>query len=84
MSATSPTPSSSYRYFRAAQARSAWRFATAVTAPAHCLLAFTIREMNITANGLNVGPPLTDFHGVLSGIPTYTGKTDPLLNKNVR
>jgi circadian clock protein KaiC len=33
----------------------------------------TIRELNITSQGINVGPPLKKFHGVLSGVPTYTG-----------
>ena len=29
----------------------------------------TIREVQITSSGIHLGPPLTDFHGVLSGIP---------------
>lgn len=39
----------------------------------------TIREFRLTAEGVKVGPPLTEFHGVLSGIPTYRGGASPLL-----
>jgi circadian clock protein KaiC len=38
-----------------------------------------IREFRLTAQGVRVGPPLTEFQGVLSGIPTYRGKVSPLL-----
>lgn len=31
----------------------------------------TIREYEITTAGIRVGPPLTGFHGVLTGTPTY-------------
>jgi circadian clock protein KaiC len=33
----------------------------------------TIRELRLTAQGLQVGEPLTDFQGIMSGIPTYLG-----------
>ena len=33
----------------------------------------TIREMTIGPYGINVGEPLSQFHGVLTGLPTYTG-----------
>jgi circadian clock protein KaiC len=33
----------------------------------------TIREMTIGPYGINVGEPLSLFHGVLTGLPTYTG-----------
>jgi circadian clock protein KaiC len=33
----------------------------------------TIRELRLSAKGLQVGEPLTDFQGVMSGIPTYVG-----------
>lgn len=33
----------------------------------------TIREYRIGRNGVSVGAPLTDFHGVLTGSPVYTG-----------
>jgi circadian clock protein KaiC len=33
----------------------------------------TIREFRLSDRGLQVGAPLTDFQGVMSGIPTYVG-----------
>ena len=39
----------------------------------------TIREFGIENNRLRVGAPLTDFHGVLTGVPTYLGGTSPLM-----
>jgi circadian clock protein KaiC len=35
----------------------------------------TIRELNLSG-GISVGEPLSDFRGVLSTIPTYTGKNN--------
>jgi circadian clock protein KaiC len=34
----------------------------------------TIREFALTSEGLMVGPPLSEFHGVLSGVPQYHGR----------
>jgi circadian clock protein KaiC len=39
----------------------------------------TIRELRIGPQRLHVGEPLTDFHGVLTGVPQYTGSAKPLL-----
>ena len=39
----------------------------------------TIREFQLTPNGMVLGPPLTEFSGVFSGTPRYTGDTTPLL-----
>ena len=33
----------------------------------------TIRELEISAQGIHVGEPLTGFQGVLTGVPTYVG-----------
>jgi circadian clock protein KaiC len=33
----------------------------------------TLRRFEISATGLRVGPVLKDFHGVLTGVPTYHG-----------
>ena len=33
----------------------------------------TIRELGFGAQGLIVGPPLREFHGVMSGLPQYMG-----------
>ncbi|MFD0938567.1 ATPase domain-containing protein [Methylobacterium trifolii] len=34
----------------------------------------TIREMKLSSTGLQVGPALADFQGVLSGLPSYAGE----------
>jgi circadian clock protein KaiC len=39
----------------------------------------TIRELRLTAQGLEVGAPLIDFQGIMSGIPTYVG-SQPILS----
>lgn len=39
----------------------------------------TIREFNIGRGGLRVGEPLREFHGVLTGVPAYTGGSGALL-----
>jgi circadian clock protein KaiC len=40
----------------------------------------TIRELRLDSQGVRVGDPLTDFHGVLTGVPNYTGTGKPLLH----
>jgi circadian clock protein KaiC len=39
-----------------------------------------IREFQLTSEGLKVGPPLTQFSGVLSGTPTFVGDPRPLMS----
>jgi circadian clock protein KaiC len=39
----------------------------------------TIREFQITNEGLFVGEPLSAFQGVLRGVPTYVGGASPLM-----
>jgi circadian clock protein KaiC len=39
----------------------------------------SIREFKITSEGVRVGEPLTNFHGILTGVPTYTGDAVPLM-----
>lgn len=34
----------------------------------------TIRELRLSSKGVEVGKPLTEFHGVLTGVPTYSGE----------
>jgi circadian clock protein KaiC len=36
----------------------------------------TIRELDITATGVRVGPPLEKFRGVLTGVPVFLGGKD--------
>jgi circadian clock protein KaiC len=40
----------------------------------------TIREFQITGDGLRVGAPLVNFHGVMTGVPQFTGAADRLLS----
>jgi circadian clock protein KaiC len=37
-----------------------------------------IREFRLTAEGVKVGPPLTQFQGILSGVPSFRGDAGPL------
>jgi circadian clock protein KaiC len=39
----------------------------------------TIRELYIDHAGIRIGQPLTNFHGVLTGTPSYTGSNAPLI-----
>ena len=39
----------------------------------------TIREYTIGSNGITLGEPLTNFHGVLRGVPTLIGTGEELL-----
>ena len=39
----------------------------------------TIREFRLTGEGVKVGPPLTEFQGILTGVPNYRGGASPLL-----
>jgi circadian clock protein KaiC len=41
----------------------------------------TIREMVIEENGLRIGSVLTEFDGVLTGVPTFTGSAKSLLKE---
>jgi circadian clock protein KaiC len=41
----------------------------------------TIREFRIDQGGIQLGEPLSDFRGVLSGIPVYQGKIDGLMEQ---
>lgn len=39
----------------------------------------SIREFRLFPNGMQVGPQLMEFRGVLTGVPHYDGPADPLL-----
>lgn len=41
----------------------------------------TIRECKVGKGGLIVGEPLTEFHGVLTGVPQYKGADGPLFHR---
>jgi circadian clock protein KaiC len=55
------------------------RQAISVVNKRHGMHQRTIREMAFGSNGLRIGEPLKDFHGVLTGVPLYTGAASPLL-----
>ena len=40
----------------------------------------TIREFRLEEGGLRVGAPLEEFHGVLTGVPTFSGKPSQMLS----
>ena len=42
----------------------------------------TIRECKVGRGGLEVGEPLREFQGVLTGVPSYTGAAAPLMIDN--
>jgi circadian clock protein KaiC len=44
----------------------------------------TIREYRISHEGLAMGQPLDGFHGVLRGVPTYSGEAKTLLEPKQR
>jgi circadian clock protein KaiC len=39
----------------------------------------TIREFALGKGGVQIGEPLHHFHGILSGVPSYTGQKEPLI-----
>jgi circadian clock protein KaiC len=39
----------------------------------------TIREFSLGRRGITIGKALRDFHGVLTGVPTFTGKVSELV-----
>ncbi len=41
----------------------------------------TIRELRLGSTGVSIGEPLRDFHGVLTGVPTYSGAEGPLISE---
>jgi circadian clock protein KaiC len=40
----------------------------------------TIREIRMGAEGLRVGPPLREFHGVLKGVPSFFGSSKEMMS----
>jgi circadian clock protein KaiC len=41
----------------------------------------TIRELSMSPTGVQIGPPLTEFQGILSGVPTFHGDRAQLSEK---
>lgn len=44
----------------------------------------TIRELTVNGNGLRIGPALSEFQGVLTGVPTFVGRAADLQNRGDR
>jgi circadian clock protein KaiC len=42
----------------------------------------TIREFRISSKGIEIGKPLSNFRGVLTGVPTYLGRESSLLESD--
>ncbi len=43
----------------------------------------SIRQFQLTADGIMVGEPLQDFEGIMTGTPTYRGKRENLLPESI-
>ena len=41
-----------------------------------------IREFRISSKGVHIGAPLREFEGVLTGVPTFTGTKETLIQQN--
>jgi circadian clock protein KaiC len=42
----------------------------------------SLRELSFTSSGIKIGKPLTQFEGVLTGVPKYLGGTADLASGN--
>jgi circadian clock protein KaiC len=67
------------RYF---EAQGAIRQAISVVKKRRSAHERTIREMQLTPTGVQVGEPLREFEGVLTGVPRYRGTQKPLLKES--
>ncbi|MES2526987.1 MAG: ATPase domain-containing protein [Bdellovibrionota bacterium] len=43
----------------------------------------TIREFAVGQNGVKVGPALSQFQGILTGVPRFHGESESIMKKNV-
>lgn len=67
-----------FRYF---EARGRVRRAVSVVKKRSGKHELTIRELTVSSKGVEIGAPLDQFQGVLTGVPTFVGETADLLNK---
>ncbi|TWU10577.1 ATPase domain-containing protein [Allorhodopirellula heiligendammensis] len=44
----------------------------------------TIREFKLSSRGIEIGPPLNKFSGILTGVPVFTGEHEALIEKENR
>ena len=67
-----------FRYFEAA----GWvRRALSVVKKRNGHHERTIRELDLDASGIRIGEPLSEFHGILTGVPSYVGNNGHLMGK---
>jgi circadian clock protein KaiC len=67
-----------FRYFEA----SGWvRRALSVVKKRNGHHERTIRELDMDENGIKIGEPLSEFHGILTGVPSYIGRDGSLMGK---
>ena len=54
--------------------------------PAHLAQCFEVAQQDdrIGSRGMTIGEPLDAFQGVLRGVPTYLGASQPLLQDDIR
>lgn len=64
------------RYF---EARGAVRKAVSVIKKRSGLHESTIRELQVSAGGIRIGEPLSQFEGVLTGVPQFVGNPDKMM-----
>ena len=65
-----------FRYF---ESQGSMRRAISVVKKRNGYHERTIRELDMDERGLVIGEPLTGFHGILTGVPTFVGKNGPLI-----
>lgn len=68
-----------FRYF---EARGRVRRAISVVKKRNGKHEQTIRELNVNEGGIEIGDPLEDFEGVLTGVPRFIGDLDNLRMKS--
>jgi len=68
-----------FRYF---EARGQVRRAISVVKKRSGKHELTIRELHVDEQGVHIGAPLDHFQGVLTGNPTYLGKTTDLMKNS--
>jgi circadian clock protein KaiC len=42
----------------------------------------TIREFRLETGGIRIGPPLREFHGIMTGVPVYEGPAGTLMERS--
>jgi circadian clock protein KaiC len=67
-----------FRYFEAA---GSVRRAISVVKKRNGAHERTIRELDMNAEGIVIGEPLSEFEGILTGVPRYVGHGRPLIKK---